>query len=285
MNKTIFAETLDGLAIDRIIRDHNFAMTSRHFHESYELYFLLEGERYYFIEKETWLVRAGSVVLVNRRQIHKTSMAGSSYHDRILFQLDSSRFDAFLKKNLAFSLEDLFSGNYGVIEPSKKDWDSMKNLLELIQTELTEKKKNYRWMAFYSTVQLLLLLNRCSPSDRTKKSVDAPFSPRHEKVDQVAEYLLTHCETDESLEALASRFYVSKSYLCRIFKEITGLTVTEYININRVRKAQKLLVHSEYSITEISGIIGFESITYFERVFKKHCDTSPAKYRKAHKTV
>ena len=61
---------------------------------------------------------------------------------------------------------------------------------------------------------------------------------------------------------------------------MTGFTVNEYMNVARTKKAQNLLVHSGYSITEIAEILGFESITYFERVFKKYTDDTPMKYRK-----
>jgi len=61
---------------------------------------------------------------------------------------------------------------------------------------------------------------------------------------------------------------------------VTGFSVNEYRNLARVRKAKELLANSGYSITEISEILGFESITYFERVFKKHTDVTPLRYRK-----
>ena len=108
---------------------------------------------------------------------------------------------------------------------------------------------------------------------------------KHGKVHEVAEYLTLHCETDESLEELAGRFFISKSYLSRIFREVTGFSVNEYRNLARVRKARELLSASEYSVTEISELLGFESVTYFERVFKKHTDATPLKYRKETRRV
>ena len=54
MEQTVFSEKMAGLTIDEVIRDYEFTMQTKHFHDSFELYFLLEGERYYFIDRETY---------------------------------------------------------------------------------------------------------------------------------------------------------------------------------------------------------------------------------------
>jgi YesN/AraC family two-component response regulator len=106
---------------------------------------------------------------------------------------------------------------------------------------------------------------------------------KHRKVDEVAAYIINHCTTPLSLDSLAKRFYVGKCYLSRIFKEVTGFTIIEYIAIHRLQRAQHLLLHSDHNISEISEMLGFESITYFERVFKNYMEVSPLKYRKYYK--
>ena len=53
LERTVFSESMEGIVIDEVMRDQEYTMTMKHFHDTYELYFLLEGERYYFIEKET----------------------------------------------------------------------------------------------------------------------------------------------------------------------------------------------------------------------------------------
>jgi len=61
---------------------------------------------------------------------------------------------------------------------------------------------------------------------------------------------------------------------------VTGFSVNEYKNINRIKKSRHYLCHSDYSITEISDMLGFENLTYYERVFKKYAGITPLKYRK-----
>ena len=105
-------------------------------------------------------------------------------------------------------------------------------------------------------------------------------SPKYQKVQEVAEYLQANPGTRESLDQLAGRFYISRSWLSRIFREVTGFSVSEYANMVRVKRAQKLLAHGDYSVTEISELVGFESITYFERIFRRYTDRTPLGYRR-----
>lgn len=310
MQKTVFLETIDGLMVEQVIRDHEYSMYSRHFHESYELYILLEGERYYFIDKETYLVRAGMAVLVGRNQIHKTSMAGDSYHDRMLMQMEAKVFAPFLQVAGAGTMESLFGQLNGVVEYSEQDWQAVVWLLSEIKQEMRQKRTGYQAVVNMMVVHLLTLtarnrraqnkpvfISNASPLSRlfspAEKSVEDQIkyqaenqteyqarTPRHQTIREVTTYLLAHYQQRESLTSLASRFFVSKSYLCRIFKEVTGFTINEYQNLIRIKAAQKLLAETKLPITEVAAQVGFESITYFERVFKKHTDQRPLQYRR-----
>ena len=75
MEQILFQNSMEGLEMERVVRDYEYSMVTRHFHATCELYYLVEGERYYFIDKQTYRIRAGDAVLIRPNQIHKTSMA------------------------------------------------------------------------------------------------------------------------------------------------------------------------------------------------------------------
>jgi len=285
MEKTVFLEYMDGLMVEQVVRDHEYSMNSKHFHESFEVYFLLEGERYYFIDRETYLVKAGMTVLVKRSQIHKTSMAGHSYHDRLLLQLDSGKFSPYMKMMGLSSLEDLFERLNGVVEYTPGDWSELLKLLAALKQELKERKSGYEAAVRILVIYILIISSRYGGSEKVHREVltidsHQAQTAKHQKIREVTEYLLTHYATKESQEEMAAHFFVSKSYLCRIFKEVTGFTLNEYQNLARIKVARQLLVDTDSSITEIADQVGFESITYFERVFKKLTAERPLQYRK-----
>lgn len=283
MENIVYRQIMPGLELDQVIRDHEYSMVTRHFHDTYELYYLVEGERYYFIDKETYLVKQGDVVLVKPNQIHKTSLAEHSYHNRILLQIRSDMLDPFLQANGLNTLEALYAACNSILSVKEEDREQVERLLHQMKEEMEKKQKHYELLVRMKLAELLVVLSRYRAKETFYQESQKVQTVKHQKVHEVADYLLSHPETEESLEELAARFYISKSYLSRIFKEVTSFTVNEYININRVKKAQSLLIHSEYSVTEIAGMLGFESITYFERVFRKYADSAPLKYRKKYK--
>lgn len=285
MRKIVFDEIMDGIRIDRIIRDYDYTMPSKHVHDDYEIYYLLEGDRYYFIENKTYLINEGSLVFINKGQIHKTGNASKSYHDRILITLKEGAISTFLSSVCNISLSDFFESNNGVINLDSATQDCVKSILLGIVDEIQQKKQHYEASVLMKLCSLFILAIRCSTCKNPLDILNLSNTAMHKKVGEVASYITSNCAGAKSLDELSKHFFISKCYLSRIFKEVTGFTVSEYININRIKEAKNLLLTTNFSMTEISHIIGYESITYFEKVFFKFTETSPLKYRKQHQNA
>ncbi|MDF2879370.1 MAG: transcriptional regulator, AraC family [Clostridia bacterium] len=280
MNRIVSSGMVDGLVIDRVIRDQEFTMPTKHFHSEYEIYYLLEGSRYYFIENETYLIKKGSLVLIKPHQIHKTGSSGNSYHDRILLELNDAPFTSFFSSLSHLSIKEFFAEHAGVLELDETAQNYVESLLFDILEETHKKVLNYEAMVTLKLSELLLYTIRFKNEKSKLPKAATANTAKHNKVHEVAHYIAENYSKANSLDDLSRRFYVSKCYLSRIFKEVTGFTLNEYINIHRIKQAQELLVNSNYNITEIAETLGYDSITYFERVFKKYAETSPLKYRK-----
>ena len=82
-----------------------------------------------------------------------------------------------------------------------------------------------------------------------------------------------------SLHRIADTLNVSTFYFCKMFKKATGLNFTEYVSRVRVEKARNLLLNPNLRISEIAYEVGFQSLTHFNRVFKKITGQSPTDYR------
>ena len=108
----------------------------------------------------------------------------------------------------------------------------------------------------------------------------AEMSISESKVYSVASYIHAHYQDDLSLEGLAQQFGISTSYLSHRFKAVTGFSVTDYVQMTRIRNAQALLINTNIPITEISEPCGFNCFSQFNRVFRKHIGLSPSLYRK-----
>ncbi|RKJ21503.1 AraC family transcriptional regulator [bacterium D16-50] len=281
MERTIFRQELEGLVmVEQVVREEDYSMKSRHFHDTYELYFLEEGEGYYFIDRETYLVRAGDVVLIKPNQIHKTSMERVARHGRLLLQITEAPMDAYLRGNGFMTLEELYDKKGRIVSLGERAGAAVKELMIRVGEEIRDRQRGYDLMVRLKLLELLAVLWRCGEDAPPEREERVAQSPKYQKVQEVAEYLQANPGTRESLDQLAGRFYISRSWLSRIFREVTGFSVSEYANMVRVKRAQKLLAHGDYSVTEISELVGFESITYFERIFRRYTDRTPLGYRR-----
>ncbi len=280
MDKVLYAEHVGGISLERIKRESNFNMMTKHFHNEYEIYYLMSGERYYFIEKQTYYIKKGSLVIIDRNQIHKTIMANTTYHDRVLMLIAEEALEAIFRLYDNIDIRSFFAKNSGVIELNEIGQSYVENLLAEVETELREKHTGFEFAIKAKLAQLIIFAYRCKTGENVTMQADTSQSEKYKKINEIAEYITHNYYSNISLADIAQRFYISKSYLSRIYKEVTGFTVNEYINVIRTKKAQHMLENTNYSITRIAELIGYDSITYFEKVFKKYIELSPLKYRK-----
>ena len=96
---------------------------------------------------------------------------------------------------------------------------------------------------------------------------------------EIKAYIKENLGEKLTVDSIAGHVYLSKSYLSRIFKEVTGDSLTEFINHARIEKSMSLLADSSLSLAEISEMVGYEEQSYFSKVFKALTGCTPAKYR------
>ncbi len=280
MKHIISQKLLDGIFIEQVRRDQEFSMSHKHVHSEYEIYYLLEGSRNYFIGNQTYHVQKGNLVVVNRYQMHKTSSTGQPAHTRYLIEFIDESFSGFFNALCNISLADFFSQNQGILELNKAEQRKVESILSALTEDAASTEALHEVSFKMRLCELLIMIIRCRSKDRQFSQAKAVDTPKHQKVHEVASFIEERYMQPLSLEDLSSHFYINKSYLSRIFKEVTGFTTSEYINVLRIKTAQKLLVESNLSINQIAHSLGYESRTYFERVFRNHTETSPLRFRK-----
>jgi len=283
MEQLIFRERMDGLMIDCIYRDSEYSMAAKHMHSEYEIYVLLEGEQYYFIEEKTCHVTAGTIMLIGKEKIHWTGKAGCSRQKRILVEIKEEWLDSFLKKNGFWSLQQLFH-TYQMLTPKEWEFKEICRLLLEVKEEIAEKKLGYEIIVKMKISQVFIVIMRYGMDSYKERRIEEKSTEKYHIVQKAVKYIQNNCEEKLLIQEVADALFISRCYLSRIFKEYTGVTVNEYIVIQRVQKGKKLLQQEEYSITKISELAGFESITYFGKVFKQYTGKTPRMYRSQFRT-
>lgn len=99
------------------------------------------------------------------------------------------------------------------------------------------------------------------------------------------EYIYSHIKERITIEDLADEFGVSASYLSRLFKKETGISVSVYIRQQKIEIAKNLLQFSDYSIIDIANRLSFSSQSHFIQQFRESVGMTPKKYRDLHYMV
>lgn len=258
-------------------RSADYNMQFQHFHTFYELCILLCPNAIHFVEGIPYEVQAFDIVGISPNRLHKTQYPEGRPCKRLIIQFNMPaqvaglsneyeqllsifnrdipifRFDSELQKRLYGKLNDIYQ-----LAPKK---DPMRNLII-----------HQKFIEFL----ILIFLNQGS----NIYSNETEMSDLERKIYSVAGYIHAHYPEDLSLEYLAKHFGISTSYLSHRFKQVTGFSVTDYIQMTRIRNVQALLINTKIPITEVAEPCGFNCFSQFNRVFRKHIGMSPSKYRK-----
>ncbi|MEN9575062.1 MAG: hypothetical protein RL514_2917 [Verrucomicrobiota bacterium] len=98
-------------------------------------------------------------------------------------------------------------------------------------------------------------------------------------ITRAKQFIEEHRTEDLSLGMLAKAVNTSTFYFCKMFKKGTGINFTDYLSRVRIEKAKNLLLNPNLRISEIAYEVGFQSLTHFNRIFKKLVGQSPTEYR------
>jgi len=98
-------------------------------------------------------------------------------------------------------------------------------------------------------------------------------------ITRAKEYIQEHQTENLRLGHVAKAVNTSTFYFCKMFKKATGINFTDYLSRVRIEKAKNLLLNPNLRVSEIAFEVGFQSLTHFNRVFKKILGQSPTEYR------
>lgn len=245
-----------------------------HYHDDLEFIIVYEGRFAITVDGEEYFAEGGDVVFVGSGVPHSTRYVTPSRSGLIQFRENdflSSQITKIIKYSVKFN--NLSESKIRIIK-NKELFLALDRLLLECDTkgdafEIFVRSEVYRILGLLYRDGILLDTERFFASKEIQKVLPA------------LEYVNSNYSDNLSLEEVSSLLGFDVSYFCRIFKQATGATFTEYLNFVRICKAEKLLSTTNKSILEISEAVGFSSLSYFNRVFKKIRYSSPGSYRLA----
>lgn len=243
-------------------------MTESHFHEEYELYYMLEGRVTYFIGDEIYHIDPGNFVFIPRGVPHRTVKEHTDSNERILLSIHP---DIFSEKTAC--LLEVLSASRIICVPDCY-LPELERILLKAEAEYTQKENHSELMIELYILQLLVLLCRykCERKPNIKDS--------NQIVYRISDYIRANYGEEITLGKLSKIFSISEEYLSRKFKAVAGIGISQFLTYVRISGAERLLRESQLSVIEIAERCGFNDSNYFSTVFKKIKGISPLAYRK-----
>ncbi len=119
-----------------------------------------------------------------------------------------------------------------------------------------------------------------SESEKIMKELSSGHDRSRSTMQAIADYVEQFIHEELSLQDISNRFYLSREYISRKFKQEMNENLTDYIARVRIERAKRLLADTPLKISIIAERVGFQDEKYFSKVFKKWTDQSPNEYRK-----
>ncbi len=275
------------LEVSRLANIHYFEFTNRYFtrkdsHPFRELVYVDNGS--IIVESENYCgeLLKNQMILHNESEIHSLTCPEDKAPNVIIigFECNCPELDRFacspvtLTAEQQWYLTEIIKNGRAVFMPPY-DQPNLKDM---------QKRENFPFGAdqmIKLKLELFLISliqnEPLSDNSQTIKSVNS-------KIAEIHEYLLNNYRESLNLDELCFLYSTNKTTLCSGFKQAYGTTVIDFVNRLKIKDAKKLLREGKQNVTQISASLGFSSIHYFSRIFKKYVKLSPGEYVKSIKS-
>lgn len=254
------------------------SMPSTHYHDAYEILYLISGEIYYYIEDRTYQIVSGVLLFINMNDLHKLVNLNGTTYERVTLVFKKGFLSNFLVDHEGFNLFSYFHSKSNAIKLGGYDQTFIEHLFNKMIQEEANQLPGYDYYQKILLMELLVFLKRKVDMGLNHSLIES--NRANKKISRVLEFINSNYDKRITLDDLSQSFSISPSHLSRTFKEVTGFTCIEYLNNIRMKEARSLLKNSQLSVSEIADRVGFENLTHFGRVFKGTIGSSPLKYRK-----
>ena len=252
-----------------------------HKHNFIEIIFVKSGKGIHCINGVDYSISRGSLLIANNESIHSIRPDGFMEYYNIFVKPEFFFNEFYDKSNLMdtvfINIFEEFKINESVdrsfAEFQSDEIEILESNITLMYKEYLEKKPGYEKIT-ESLLYIILTYVMRKMMIPTEKEAD-----KTQMLTDILSYIDKNYNQKITAKELAEKCFYNPSYFSRIFKEVTGKTMVEYIQDLRIKNACVLLECSSKTIDEISVDVGYANPTRFYEIFKKTMGTTPHGYR------
>lgn len=278
--KNIYNFDFELLYISKSKYGEDWHSTS-HFHPFTEIFFITHGNGIMEIDYIDVAVKEGDLIIINPNCPHTEK---SSYN-----YMDQLEYIVFGINNLTLANKSLPQLNGETPNPTYYkilNFNNNKNVilyyLNTLVHEVEEKGSNYELACKSILTLFIIYISRNAES--TLLIADNPEKLNIECV-KIKNYIDSHYSENITLDILSNLSYVNKFHLVHLFTKQMGISPINYLINRRIEESKNLLTTTNYTIRDISTIVGFSNSSYFSQMFKKFTGYSPRMYKNKYTTL
>ncbi len=246
---------------------------SIHIHDCYEVYYSISGGKQFLIDNKLYDINPGDLFVINQFESHYVSQINKTIHERIIISIhpDFLKSISTSKTNLSYCFTHR-TGNFSHKFALNKE--NQNRFIYFINKITSAEGFGSDMIEYSSFIELMIYLNKVFSDNND--SLVAPYKYNNQ-IQEIINYINDNVKNNISVKHLAVHFFLSESYICRIFKLSTGTTINKYITARRISIAKSLLLNGS-SINDVYVNCGFNDYSNFLKSFKKAVGISPKKY-------
>lgn len=253
-------------------------LVSPHWHEHLEFIRIVRGRVLVTLDNQSFYANASDIIYVNSKQIHSVQITGEGEKPWIQGMI----FDRMFVTNLLEGFETRQIYNLFVRTSREQSFigrphplsRELEDCIRTADTEYSERDIGYE-MAIKSCIYRMIT----AMLRHYKRQLQQPVEADLNVLRPVLEYIEERFAERLSVAELSRIANMSVSHFSRTFKQMTGVTFTDYLTATRINIAKHLLVTGQWTITEIAEKTGFCNIHYFGKVFKESTGVSPLQFK------
>lgn len=261
-----------------------------HKHDFIEITYVISGECSHIEYNKEFPIKKGDLFIINYGVPHANIQKPDSTEPFLAYDcafkpdyIDKALISEhdFLKLKSSFLFESLFHQSNPTLPNlhlTESGFFEFERLMSNMYNEFEKQEKGYYDILRAYLIELIIKIFR----DMDNSTGLTLKSKQEYYINLAIQYIESNYMKKISLNDIAYRSFLSKSYFSQLFKEITGLCFSDYLQKVRVKKACELLTSSGDSIQNIAEKVGFTDMKFFYSTFKKHVGEVPGEYRKEH---
>lgn len=281
--------------VSRLTHDISSSMHTSHSHSQCELYYLISGMCTMLVGKTNYILTPGMILIIPPNVPHKTTYSSDTISERLTVEFAPEYISDITEEFGSIWMERFFYNS-----PIYLPQDSRSHIEYMFATLMEDKRPTVSlspedsiWLKqediFSDCVrklhfqELIIELLRRNTHANYVTAEGIPISDI--AVAEALRYIDANYNEPLTLEGIADMCQLNSSYFSSKFKSVNGVGFKEYLNNVRIIHAEKLLLETDMSITEIAMKCGYETSNYFGDVFRRINNCSPSQFRRMNGNV